>query len=153
MSRAAVAVATAGAGGLLLRDVRDQRLGRQDHRRDRGRVLEGGPRHLAGVHDPLLEHVAVLAAERVVAVADLGLADLVDDDLAGLPGVVGDLAGRGLEGLADDVDADLGVTLELERVERRDGPAGAPCRRRRRGLPRRPRGSSRGHPRCGASSP
>ena len=26
-------------------------------------------------------------------------------------GVVGDLAGRGLEGLADDVDADLGVTL------------------------------------------
>ena len=44
----------------------------------------------------------------------------VDDDLAGLAGVVGDLAGRGLEGLADDVDADLGVTLELEGVERRD---------------------------------
>ena len=36
-------------------------------------------------------------------------------------GVVGDLAGRGLERLAHDVDADLGVALELELVERRDG--------------------------------
>ncbi len=36
-------------------------------------------------------------------------------------GVVGDLAGGGLEGLAHDVDADLGVALELDLVERRDG--------------------------------
>src|SRR6266853_711794 len=73
VSAAAVTVATGSACGLLLGDVRDQRLRRQDHRRDRGRVLEGGPGHLAGVHDPLLEHVAILVAERVVAVADLGL--------------------------------------------------------------------------------
>ena len=44
-----------------------------------------------------------------------------DDDLAGRAGVVGDLAGRGLEGLADDVHADLLVALELELVERGDG--------------------------------
>ena len=36
-------------------------------------------------------------------------------------GVVGDLAGRGLEGLADDVDADLGIATELDLVEGRDG--------------------------------
>ena len=52
--------------------------------------------------------------------ADLGRPDLVDDDLAGLSGVVGDLACRGLERLADDLDADLSITLELEAVERRD---------------------------------
>ena len=46
---------------------------------------------------------------------------MLDDDLAGLAGVVGDLAGRRLERLAHDVDADLGVALELELVERRDG--------------------------------
>src|SRR5436305_5021961 len=100
---AAMAVATAGGGGLLLGDVRDERLRRQDHRRDRRRVLEGGPGHLAGVHDPLLEHVAVLVAEGVVATADLRGPDCVDHDLAGLPGVVGDLAGRRRDRLADDV--------------------------------------------------
>src|SRR5439155_7314607 len=62
----------------------------------------------------------VLVAECVVAVADLGVPDRVDHDLAGLPGVVGDLAGRRLERLADDVDADLSVALEPEAVERRD---------------------------------
>jgi hypothetical protein len=39
---AAVAVATAGSSCLLVGDVRDQRLRRQDHRRDRGGVPEGG---------------------------------------------------------------------------------------------------------------
>ena len=52
--------------------------------------------------------------------AGLEALDLLDDDLAGRAGVVGDLAGRRLERLADDVDADLLVAFELELVERRD---------------------------------
>ena len=55
------------AAAVLLGDVGDERLGGQDHRRDRGGVLEGGAGHLGGVHDALLEHVAVLVAEGVVA--------------------------------------------------------------------------------------
>src|SRR6266540_980939 len=91
---AAVAVA-AGARTrlLLLGEVGDEGLGGQDHRRDRRRVLERRTGDLASVDDALQEHVAVLALERIVAAATLGLADLVDDDLATGAGVVGDLAG------------------------------------------------------------
>ena len=58
---AAVVVAAAGAGLLLLRDVGDQRLRRQDHRGDGGGVLERGAGDLGRVDDALLEEVAVLA--------------------------------------------------------------------------------------------
>src|ERR1700675_667392 len=120
-SAAAVAViATAGVALVLLRHVRDERFRRQDHGRNGGRVLERRARHLGGIDDPLLEEVAVLALERVVAVAGLEALDVRHDDLAGLPGVISDLPGGGLEGLAHDVDPDLRVAFELDLVERRD---------------------------------
>src|SRR4051812_23268994 len=117
---AAVAMATSRHRVLLLRNVRDERLGRQDHRRDRGRVLERRTGDLGRVDDALVEHVPVLALEGIEALALRQALDLLDDDLAGLAGVVRDLASRSLERLADDLDADLGITLELDLVERRD---------------------------------
>src|SRR4026208_1399414 len=103
---------------LLLRDVRDQRLRRQDHRSDGSGVLERRAGHLGGVDDALAEHVAVLALEGVEALALLERPDLGHHALAGLAGGVGDLPGGRLERLADDVDADLLLALELELVER-----------------------------------
>src|SRR4051812_38086239 len=85
----AVAVATAGGSLLLLGDVRDERLRRQDHRGDGRGVLKGGAGHLGGVDDALGEHIAILAAQGVVALAALERLDLRDDDLTGLAGVVG----------------------------------------------------------------
>src|SRR3954452_6923567 len=120
-SSAVVVAAAAVAALVLLRHVGHERLGRQDHRRDRGRVLESGSRHLRGIHDAGLEQVAVLALERVVAEAGLEALDVRNDDLAGLAGVVSDLAGGRLEGLADDVHADLGVAIELDLLEHADG--------------------------------
>src|SRR6478735_1722164 len=116
-----VLVAAASAGLLLLGHVRDQRLRRQNHGRDGGCVLQCRAGDLGGVDDPLLEEVAVLALECVVAVAGLQRLDVLDNHFAVRAGVVGDLAGRGLEGLAHDVDADLGIAFELDLVEGRDG--------------------------------
>src|SRR4029079_2809648 len=62
----------------------------------------------------------VLALEGVEALALLERPDLGHHDLAGLAGVVGDLPGGRLERLADDVDTDLLLALELELVECRD---------------------------------
>src|SRR5690349_5149920 len=117
----AVVVTAARTGLVLLRDVGHERLRREDHRGDGGGVLERRAGDLGGVDDAACEQVAVLALEGVVALAGRQARDLRDDDLARGAGVVGDLAGRSLEGLADDVHADLLVAVELERVERRDG--------------------------------
>src|SRR4029453_1665410 len=68
---AAVVVARARARLLLLGGVGNARLGRQDHGRDRGRVLERRAGDLGGIDDAGLEHVAVIALERVVPVAGL----------------------------------------------------------------------------------
>src|SRR6266511_3076669 len=113
------AVAGAGAGWRrpLLRDVRDERLRRQDHGRDGRGVLERRAGHLGRVDDAALEHVDVLALEGVEAVAGLEALDLLDHHLAGLAGVVGDLPRRGLEGLPDDAHSDRVIAFELELVE------------------------------------
>src|SRR6185369_14244340 len=92
----------------------------QDHRGDGGGVLERGARDLGRIDDALLEQVTVLPAQGVVPLAGLEALDVLDDHLAGSPGVVGDLSGRRLERLADDVDTDSGVALELHLVDRRD---------------------------------
>src|SRR5262245_61734188 len=84
----AMVVARARAGLLLLRDVGHERLRREDHRGDGGGVLERRAGHFGGVDDALAEHVAVLAAEGVVALAGLEPGDLAHDDLAGGAGVV-----------------------------------------------------------------
>src|SRR4051812_25163593 len=117
---ARVTVTTAGGGLLLLGDVGHERLGREDHRRDRRRILERRSGDLRRVDDALREEVAVLAGEGIEALALRERLHLGDDDLARRAGVVGDLAGGRLERLADDVDADLLVTAELDRVEGRD---------------------------------
>src|SRR4029077_13185378 len=117
---AVVVTAARSPGRCLLGDVGDERLRRQDHRRDRSRVLERRPGDLGRVDDALLEHVAVLALEGVEAMAELGRADLLADDLATSAGVGGALTGRSLEGLAADVDTDLLIAFQLELVERRD---------------------------------
>src|SRR6478736_5191624 len=93
-STTTVVVAATGPGRLLHRQVRDERFGRQDHRGDGGGVLERRAGDLGGIDDAGLEQVAVLAPECVVAEAGLEALDVGDDDLAGLAGVVGDLAGR-----------------------------------------------------------
>src|SRR5450759_4282926 len=59
----------------LLRDLSDDRLGGQHHRRDRGRVLQGGARHLRWVDNAGLEHVHESVAQSVVTAAGLHLAD------------------------------------------------------------------------------
>src|SRR4029079_19813791 len=79
---AAVIVAATGPGLLLGGEVRDERLGGEHHGGDRCGVLERGSGHLGGVHDAAVEEVAVLALERVVALADREAADRVDHDLA-----------------------------------------------------------------------
>src|ERR1035441_6647137 len=66
---ATVAMAAAVAVVLLLGKVGHERLRREDHRRDGGRVLERGARHLGSIHDAVLEHVAILALERVESLA------------------------------------------------------------------------------------
>src|SRR6476469_4212279 len=118
---AAITAAIGGERRLLFRDVRDERLRRQDHRGDGGGVLERGAGHLGGVDDALLEEVAVLAGEGVVAEAWLEPLDLLDDDLAGCTGVVRDLPGGRLERFSDGVDTDLLDSLVVALVERGDG--------------------------------
>ena len=71
--------------------------------------------------DARLEHVDVFARGDVVAVGGLAVADVLDDDGAVDAGVGGQLPQRGFAGAADDVDADLGVAVELHVLEGRLG--------------------------------
>jgi len=109
------------AGLLLLRQVGDKRLRREDHRGDGRGILEGRPRDLGGVHDALLEYVAVVALEGVEAVTRGQHLDALDDDFAVRAGVVRDLSDRCLERAAQDAEAHRFVAHELDQVERRDG--------------------------------
>src|ERR671914_1795312 len=84
-------------------------------------MLQRRASHLGGVDDALLEHVNVLATERVEAAAYRLLLDCGHHDRALLAGVLGDLPDRCLESAPDDAHADHLVALELELVERRDG--------------------------------
>src|SRR5690606_121525 len=79
----AVPVTVALAGGLLflLRLVDHERLGGEQHARDRGGVGHGVARHLHRVDDALGDEVAVLAGGGVVALAGVQAAHLGDDDV------------------------------------------------------------------------
>src|SRR5665647_132773 len=59
----------------------DQGFGREQQSRDGGGVGESRTGHLDGVDDARGDEVDVLAGRRVVALADLHLGDLVDDDV------------------------------------------------------------------------
>ena len=110
---AVAGVATAAGGLLVLRALRNEALGGEHQRCNRGSVLEGGADHLDGVDDAHLEEVAVLVRSGVVAEVVFAFFDLVDDDRAFETGVADDLAEGLLDGAADDVDAELLLVIDL----------------------------------------
>ena len=66
---------------------------------------------------PILGNVDLLAGGDAATAAGLAVADVLDDDGAVDAGVGGELPQRGFAGAADDVDADLGVAVELHVLE------------------------------------
>src|SRR3990172_1304972 len=112
---------------VLLGDVGDEGLGRQDHRGDRGGILQGALGRFGRIDDAGLDHVDVLAphdVETEVLVLLLGLlaANGLEHDGAVLPGVFRDLAQRDFQRAPDDRHADgLIVELQLEVLQRFHG--------------------------------
>ena len=90
---------------------------------DRGRVLQGGAHDLGRIDDAKLDEIAIFAGLRVIAVVVVAAFEqLADHHRAIRAGVLDDLARRGLDRLADDVDAGLLIgVLDLHRVEGLDG--------------------------------
>src|ERR1043165_671625 len=118
---------------LLLLQLHNRRLSRQQQPRHARRVLEGDPLDLGRDDDAHLDEVAVLVGQCVVAeVGFARLLDLVGDDRAVEAAVGGDLLHGGRDGPGDDVDADLLIAahrlLELVQslagAEDRDPAAG-----------------------------
>src|ERR1700754_4160180 len=107
----------AGRSSVLLRLVGDDRLGGQEQRGDRGRVLQGRAGDLGRVDDAGLEQVLVLARGRVEALARTQVADLLRDDAALEAGVDRDLLERGLQRDLDDVRAGGLVTVQAQTLE------------------------------------
>src|SRR3989344_5314421 len=107
-------------GLLLLRQLRDERLGGDQQRRDRRGILQRGAYALGGIDHPRLDEILILAGGGIEApVVIVALEELADDPRAVLAGIVGDLARRGAECAADDVDARLLVVVcGLEAFER-----------------------------------
>src|SRR4029077_11164964 len=105
--------AGAGADGVLLRGLGDDRLGGEDVLGDRRCVLQRRARDHGRVSDPALEQVLDLAGLDVEAEALLGTPYLLDDDGALETRVVRELAERLLERADDDLRARLRVPLEL----------------------------------------
>src|SRR5580658_10563525 len=128
-----VHAAARGMGGsriLLLGELRDHALGREQQTGDRGRVLEGRARDLGRVDDARLDEVLVLVGRDVVAEVALAGEDLADDNRALDARVRAEHPDRVLDGPAHDLGADLLVALEAEgvdglrRAEERDAAAG-----------------------------
>src|SRR6476661_6047514 len=118
--RSSVAVAVtvaAGSGVLVLGLVDDERVGREDHRRDGLGVAQRGAGDLDRVDDAGRDEVAVLARGRVEALAERQLGHLGGDDVALQAGVLGDPAQRLGDGLAHDGRARGLVTGQLEGVD------------------------------------
>src|SRR5205807_6033450 len=105
--------AGAGAHGILLRGLGDDRLGGEDVLRDRRGVLQRRPGDHRRVADPALEQVLDLAGLDVEAEALLRRAHLLDDDGALEARVVRELPERLLERANDDLRTGLLVALEL----------------------------------------
>src|SRR5947209_17768069 len=53
---------------LLLGQIRNQRLGRQDHRGYTGGILQSRASHLRGIDDTRLDHILVLVIDHVVPI-------------------------------------------------------------------------------------
>src|SRR5436305_7738878 len=104
---------------LLLGQIADQRLSRQDHAADIRGVLERRARHLGRIDDARVEQVDELLVDHVEAPGRLvlGASQLLDDHAALEAGVGHQLADWLLEGPAQDRGTELLVTLERQRVD------------------------------------
>src|SRR3569833_172106 len=97
----------------------DERFRREEEAGDRRRVLQRRAGHLGRVDDAGLDQVLVRVGERVVTErVILRRTDLLDDDGAFTTGVLHDHADRLFDGAANDVDANLLVGIQLDRLER-----------------------------------
>src|SRR5207248_9398026 len=121
---AGVAVAVAVVAFGLRGPVGDDRLGREQHARDRRGVADGRAGHLDRVDDAGFHEVAVLPGRGVEALAGGQVTHLADDDVTLVAGVLRDPAQRLDERGAHDVDAGRLVAgqpaVALERVGRAD---------------------------------
>src|SRR5438093_8020127 len=104
---------------LLLRDLGDEAVRRQHHRGDAHRVLERRPRDLHRVDDALLDHIAVVARSRVIALALLQRLDLLHYNGAVLTRVRRDPAYRLFERAAQDREPGRLVAVQLRLLKRR----------------------------------
>src|SRR5579884_680207 len=106
---------------LRRRLVHDQRLGGPPHRGDRRGVGQRGAGDLDRVDDAGRNQVHVLAGGRVQALGVVEVGDLVGDDVALVPGVLGDPAQRLAQGLADHGHAGRLVAAQAETVGQHRG--------------------------------
>src|SRR5689334_5128386 len=114
-----------------LRRLGQRRLGQQQHARDRHRILQRDADDLRRVDDARVDEVDVRAPRGIEAEAPGPGAHLVDDDTAVGPGVLRDLARRGLERAAEDLEprplvtgALLGLALDgRDRAKEREAGA------------------------------
>src|SRR5712691_3083824 len=109
--------ATGHTGWALLtipRDLADDRLGREEQRRDGRRDLQSGADDLGRVDDARLNQVLVIVGERVESLVRLQLADLADDHGALVTGVCRDLTKRLFQGALDDAHAHGLVAMDLQ---------------------------------------
>src|SRR5437870_5772849 len=103
---------------LLLRLLRDHRLGRQHEPRHRGGVLQRRPDHLGRVDDAGLQQVLVGLGLGVESEGGLAVPHLLEHHRAVRAGVARDPAERLDERQAHDADAHHLLVRELERIER-----------------------------------
>ena len=110
--------AMAVAASVFLRRFSDRGFRRDQQGGHRSGVLQSDANHFGRVDDAHLDQVAVLFGLRVEAevLRAFFRADAADDDRAFNARVFGDLADRGFERLADDVDASLLVFVVAYRT-------------------------------------
>src|SRR5580704_315583 len=99
-------------GGSVLWHLGDHRLGRDEKRRDRGRVLQRASYDFGRIDDALLDHVDIFLVLGVEA-EGLGLVvhDFADHDRALDAGILGDLAHRRFQRPEHDIDAGLDIVI------------------------------------------
>ena len=111
---AGLTAVSAAVAFLLLGNVGDHAVGREEETRDGGGVLESAARNLSRINDAALEEVGVLARTDVVAVRSGRLLDVGDHESSLLAGVVHKLAQGSLDRAGDDARTDSLVAFELE---------------------------------------
>jgi hypothetical protein len=117
---------------LGLRPVAHHRLGGDQQPRDRGGVLQRYPHDLGRIDNPGRHHVLVVARLCVIAeILVILIGQFTDDDRPVGAGILCDLPDRRLDGLANDLDADLLVVVcgfegcqDLARKKQRNATAG-----------------------------